>query len=133
MVMLTLRMLLKSELIFHAYTRRLCVILYVLNTVLYRHELSVLPGSPVKGVSITTSTNGAYEMMKQGLGVESEGYEVIDVQQRGGPTLTGVEAAYELPSIPDQPLPDTPSPLCKTGQEKDDDEDGVYETIPGDN
>ena len=29
-----------------------------------------------------------------------------------------------------------PSPLCKTGQEKDDDEeeeDGVYETIHGDN
>ena len=109
------------------------MILYVLNTVLYRHELSVLPGSPVKGVSIATSTNAAYEMMKQGLGVESEDYEVIDVPQRGGPTLTGVEAAYELPSVTDQPLPDTPSPLCKTGQEKDDDEDGVYETIPGDN
>ena len=108
------------------------MILYVLNTVLYRHELSVLPGSPVKGVSITTSAN-AYEMMKQGLGVESEGYEVIDVLQRGGPTMTGVEAAYEVPSVTDQPLPDTPSPLCKTEQEKDDDEDVVYETIPGDN
>ena len=106
------------------------MILYVLNTLLYRHELSVLPGSPVKGVSIATSTNAAYEMMKQGLGLESEDYEVIDVPQRGGPTLT---AAYELPSIPDQPLPDIPSPLCKTGQENDDDEDGVYETIPGDN
>ena len=39
--------------------------------------------------------------------------------------------------VPDQPLPDIPSPLCKTGQEKDDEEeeeeDGVYETIPGDN
>ena len=108
------------------------MILYVLNTVLYRHELSVLPGSPVKGVSITTSTN-AYEMMKQGLGVESEGYELIDAPQRGGPALTSIEAAYELPSVTDQPLPDIPSPLCKTGQEKDDDEDGVYEIIPGDN
>ena len=37
-----------------------------------------------KGVSIATSTNAAYEMMKQGPGVESEGYEVIDVPQRGG-------------------------------------------------
>ena len=103
---------------------------------LYRHELSVLSGCPVKGVSIATSTNAAYEMMKQGLGVESEGYEVIDVPQRGGPTLTSIEAAYEIPSVPDQPLPDIPSPLCKTGQEKDDEEeeeDGVYETIPGDN
>ena len=91
---------------------------------------------PVTGVSIATSTNAAYEMMKQGLGVESEGYEVIDVPQRGGPTLTSIEAAYEIPSVPDQPLPDIPSPLCKTGQEKDDEEeeeDGVYETIPGDN
>ena len=100
----------------------------------YRHELSVLSGFPVKGVSIATSTNAAYEMMKQGPGVESEGYEVIP--QRGGPTLTSIEAAYEVPSVPDQPLPDIPSPLCKSGQEKDDeeeDEDGVYETIPGDN
>ena len=38
----------------------------------------MLSGSPVKGVSIATSTNAVYEMMKQGLGVESEGYEVID-------------------------------------------------------
>ena len=93
----------------------------LLGYVLYRHELSVSP---------------AYEMMKQGLGVESEGYEVIDVPQRGGPTLTSIEAAYEVPSVPDPPLPDIPSPLCKTGQEKDDEEeeeDGVYETIPGDN
>ena len=94
----------------------------------------MLSGFPIKGVSIATSTNAAYEMMKQGPDVESEGYEVIP--QRGGPTLTSIEAAYELPSVPDQPLPDMPSPLCKTGQEKDDeeeDEDGVYETIPGDN
>ena len=105
-----------------------------MSILLYRHELSVLSGFPVKGVSIKTSTNAAYEMMKQGPGVESEGYEVIP--QRGGPTLTSIEAAYEVPSVPDQPLPDIPSPLCKTGQEKDDDEedeDGVYETIPGDN
>ena len=92
----------------------------------------MLSGFPV---SIVTSTNAAYEMMKQGPGVESEGYEVIDVPQRGGPTLTSIEAAYEVPSVPDQPLPDIPSPLCKTGQEKDDEEeeDGVYETIPGNN
>ena len=62
--------------------------------------MSVLSGSPVKGVSIATSTNAAYEMMKQGPGVESEGYEVIDVPQRGGPTLTNIEAAYEIPSVP---------------------------------
>ena len=97
----------------------------------------MLSRSPVTGVSIATSTNAAYEMMKLGLGVESEGYEVIDLPQRGGPTLTSIEAAYEIPSVPDQPLPDIPSSLCKTGQEKDDkeeeEEDGVYETIPGDN
>ena len=97
----------------------------------------MLSGFPVKGVSIATSTNAAYEMMKQGPGVESEGYGVIP--QRGGPTLTSIEAAYEIPSVPDhcdQPLPDIPYPLCKTGQEKDDEEEeeeGVYETIPGDN
>ena len=88
----------------------------------------------MKGVSIATSTNAAYEMMKQGPGIDSEGYEMMDVAQRKGRgEEANIEAAYDVPSVPDQPLPDIPSPL-KTGQEKnDEEEDGVYETIPGDN
>ena len=72
-------------------------------------------------------------MMKQGPGVESEGYEVIDVPQRGGPTLTSIEILLQY--LINHYLTYIPSPLCKTGQEKDDEEeeDGVYETIPGDN
>ena len=96
----------------------------------------MLSESSVKGVSITASTNAAYEMMKQGPGIDLEGYEMMDVAQRKERgEEANVEAAYDVPSVADQPLPDIPSPL-KTGQEKNDEEekeDGVYETIPGDN
>ena len=97
----------------------------------------MFPESSVKGVSITTSTNAVYEMMKQGPGIDSEEYEMIDVAQIRG-REANTEAVYDVPSVPDQPLPDIPSPTqyCKTaavaGQEKYD-EDGVYEKIPGDN
>ena len=40
------------------------------------------------------------------------------IPQRGGPTLTSIEAAYEIPSVPDQPLPDIPSPLCRMMKKK---------------
>ena len=88
----------------------------------------MLSGSPVKGVSIATSTNAAYELMKQGQRVSEGGYEVIDVHQRGA-TLTSVEAAYEVPSVHDQPLPDIPPPN-EASEEVE--EEGVYEAIPGD-
>ena len=61
---------------------------------------------------ITTSPNAAYEVMKQGPG-EPVGYETVDY----------VEGEYEVPSAPQPPLP--PS---KTAEEE-----GTYETIPGDN
>ena len=40
------------------------------------------------------------------------------IPQRGGPTLTSIEAAYEVPSVPDQPLPDILSPLCRMMKKK---------------
>ena len=74
---------------------------------------------------ITTSTNAAYEVMKQGPG-EPVGYETVDVPQRG-PTQAYVEGEYEVPSAPQPPLPDLPP--SKTAEEE---EEGVYEAIPGD-
>ena len=85
--------------------------------------MSVLPDSTVMGVSLTTSTNAAYNTMKQDL-VLLEGYELMNAPQKE-PKVTNVEPAYESPSV----LSDIP-PTCKT-EENEDDEEEVYEVIPG--
>ena len=89
--------------------------------------MSVLPDSTAMGVSLTTSTNAAYNTMKQDL-VLLKGYELMNAPQNE-PKVTNVEPAYESPSVLSQPIPDIP-PTCKT-EENEDDEEEVYEVIPG--
>ena len=87
-------------------------------------------GSKEKGGdAIKTSSNEAYEDMKQGGG---EAYEIMDIT----PTVTtptpaapvDQEGMYEIPSASSQPLPAIPPEEAKEKEE----DDGVYETIPGD-
>ena len=90
-------------------------------------------GSKEKGGdAINTSSNEAYEEMKQGGGEQGEAYEMMDIT----PTVTtptptapaDQEGMYEIPSASSQPLPAIPPEEAKEKEE----EDGVYETIPGD-
>ena len=100
-----------------------------------RHELTVLPGSPViEGVAITTTPNTAYETMKQGGRVGGE-YEVVNSPPGGPPLSKDLEGMYEVPSPPSshQPVPlpvapPTPGNVGGAGEE----EEEVYEPIPGD-
>ena len=86
-------------------------------------------------VAITTTTNTAYEVMKQGGGQEGDHeYELVS-SPRGPPHARDLEGAYETPSLPTphQPLPAvppaeaTPTPGSVGGAEE-----AVYEHIPGD-
>ena len=82
-------------------------------------------------MDIKTTDNTAYEQMKQGLGEpDDEGYELIACHPRE-PPMTGVEKMCEVPSAPPgrDPLPAIPPPVARAGDE----EEGVYEVIPGDN
>ena len=90
-------------------------------------------GSKEKGGdAIKTSSNEAYEEMKQGGGEQGEAYEMMDIT----PTVTTPtpaapaeqEGMYEIPSASSQPLPAIPPEDAKEKEE----DDGVYETIPGD-
>ena len=95
-----------------------------------RFELTGLPSpAVVEGVSIKTSSNAAYEMMKQG-GEPEEGYEEVASPPRGPPPANQ-EVMYEVPSPPPSrdPLPAIPPPVAAAGEEE---EEGVYEIIPGD-
>ena len=107
----------------------------------HRHELVALPGSPmsaVKGVSITTTTNAAYEMVKQ----EGGTHEYDLVSEPPGtypPPAKDLGVAYETPSLPPshQPLPAIPLPVATPPSEKvgvagEEEEEGVYDSIPGD-
>ena len=91
---------------------------------------------------LTTATNPANEMMKQGRG-EGEGggeegdheYELVDVSPGVGPRTakTGYKT-YKIPFLPSQqPLPTIPLPVSLparvVGVAK---QRGVYENIPGD-
>ena len=97
----------------------------------HRHGLVPLPGSPaVEAIAITTTTNTAYEVMKQGGGQEGD-HEYELVSSPGGPPhAKDLEGAYEIPSLPTphQPLPAVPPPGSVGGAE----EEAVYEHIPGD-
>ena len=150
MAMFPLRILLTSKFIHNTIS---CV--FVLYTVCYmRYEMSELTGSTIKGVSITTitnaaaadddyevikhepvedvsiatSTNAAYEIMKQ-RPVASDEYEIVDAP-RGGVTVAAnqeITSYYEIRSIP-QPQSsshDTKS-SSKSGQEG---EGALYEVI----
>ena len=78
-----------------------------------------------EGSTINTSTNEAYGEVKRG---EGEGYEMVDISP-SGQTADDEEGMCESTSVSIQPLP--PIPPTATNKEKD--EDGVYEAIPGDN
>ena len=92
-----------------------------------------------KGGAIQTTSNEAYEKMKQGRGGEGESgaaYEMMDITPTvTTPTKTGptsgadLEGMYETPSASSQPLPAVPPPPETNEKEE---EDGVYEIIPGD-
>ena len=87
----------------------------------------------VEGVSIKTSSNAAYEMLKQG-GEPEEGYEEVASPPRGPPPANR-EGMYEVPSPPPSrdPLPAIPPPVAAAGEEEEEEEEeGVYEIIPGD-
>ena len=98
----------------------------LLHVVLTRHR----NGSKEKGRD--ASSNKAYEDMKQGRGEQGEAYEMMDIT----PTMTtptpaapaDQEGMYEIPSASSQPLPAIPPEEAKEKEE----DDGVYETIPGD-
>ena len=92
-----------------------------------------------KSGAIQTTSNEAYEEMKQGGGGRrgggGEAYEMMDVTPTvTKPTKTGLTSAdlegmYETPSASSQPLPAMPPPPESNEKEE---EDGVYEVIPGD-
>ena len=103
-------------------------------TCVYRFELTDLPSpAVVEGVAIKTSSNAAYEMMKQGEEQE-EGYEPVASPPRGLPPANQ-EVMYEVPSPPPSrdPLPAIPPPVAAAGEEEEEEEEeeGVYEIIPG--
>ena len=107
---------------------------YVMFSYVLFYILPHRNGSKEKGGdAIKTSSNEAYEEMKQGRGEQGEAYEMMDIT----PTVTtptpaapvDQEGMYEIPSASSQPLPTIPPEEVKEKEE----EDGVYETIPGDN
>ena len=79
-----------------------------------------------EGGTIKTSTNEAYGEVKR----EGESYEMVDIPP-SGPTAPAndEEGMYESTLVSTQPLP----PIPPTATDKEEDEDGVYESIPGDN
>ena len=87
-----------------------------------RRALGLLP--PAQDVAIATSTNAAYEMMKQGGqgGRQDGGHQY---ESPGGPPVG--EEAYEIPSLlaPQQPT------AMSTGGGTEGEGEVVYEVIPG--
>ena len=88
-----------------------------------------------KGGALTTTTNPAYEMTKQG-GQESHEYELVGVSPGTAPPIAkAADKTYLMPSPPShQPLPAIPLPVAPptggdVGVAK---EGGVYDNIPGD-
>ena len=95
----------------------------------------------VEGTAIKTTDNTAYGVMKQGVGEPENGYEMVDTSPPGGPPPADEGEKYDVPtsSLCREPLPATPTvggagepnsppPVTGGGEE----EDGVYEIIPGD-
>ena len=92
-----------------------------------------------KGGVLTTNTNPAYEMVKQGDGGGRQGsheYELVGVSP--GTVAKAADKTYEMPSPPShQPLPTiplsvAPLPGGDVGVAKEGEEEGMYDNIPGD-
>ena len=121
---------------------KMCVTI-IKSTVLYFVSFVHRSGSmEAKGSAIQTTNNEAYAEMKQGGGggggggESGEAYEMMDVTPTvTTPTNTGptsaasLEGMYETPSASSQPLPAMPPPPDTNEKEE---EDSVYEVIPGD-
>ena len=91
-----------------------------------------------KGGALTTTTNPAYEMTKQG-GQGSHEYELVDVSPGTAPPIAeAADKTYEMPIPPShQPLPAIPLSVAPptsgdVGVAKEGEEEGVYDNIPGD-
>ena len=104
----------------------------------YRNVVD-LSMSAHKGGAPTTTTNPAYEMVKQGEGGGGQGsheYELVGVSPGAG--AKAADKTYEMPSPPSrQPLPTIPLSVAPpTGRDvgvaKEGEEEGVYDNIPGD-
>ena len=84
-----------------------------------------------KGGALTTTTNPAYEMTKQGGQVGVSPGTVP-------PIAKAADKTYEMPSPPShQPLPAIPLSVAPptggdVGVAKEGEEEGVYDNIPGD-
>ena len=99
--------------------------------------MAKLAESPVIGVAVKTNPNTAYEMMKQhGQGGRLvDDYEPISSPPGGPPP--DVDEKYDIPSPPTshQPLPAIPPPVAPPTASNvgvSEEEEGVYESIPGD-
>ena len=91
-------------------------------------DYEVIKHEPVEDVSIATSTNAAYEIMKQ-RPVASDEYEIVDAPQGGATVVANQEIVsyyYEIPSIPQPSSSHDTKPSSKTGQEG---EGALYEVI----
>ena len=88
----------------------------VTNAAAADDDYEVIKHEPVEDVSIATSTNAAYEIMKQ-RPVASDEYEIVDAPQRG--------ANREIPQTQPSSSHDT-KPSSKSGQEG---EGALYEVI----
>ena len=80
------------------------------------------------GGGISTSTNEAYG--KVVAGEREEGYEMVDVSHRDPPAK--LEEMYEVPMSPPPPPPSQPLPTIPLPPTAGDEEDIVYDVIPGD-
>ena len=104
----------------------------------FRLEMAVLAGSPVtEGDALKTTTNTAYEKMKQrGQGGRLEDdYEYMSTSPGDPPPDNDEKYDMSPPYAPHQPLPPTPCPMApptysNVGVAEEAEE--VYESIPGD-
>ena len=94
----------------------------VTNAAAADDDYEVIKHEPVEDVSIATSTNAAYEIMKQ-RPVVSDEYEIVDAPQGGA--NREITSYYEIPQTQPSSSHDT-KPSSKTGQEG---EGALYEVI----
>ena len=93
----------------------------VTNAAAADDDYEVIKHEPVEDVSIATSTNAAYEIMKQ-RPVASDEYEIVDAPQGGA--NREITSYYEIPQT--QPSSHDTKPSSKSGQEG---EGALYEVI----
>ena len=120
-------------------SEKMCVkiILTVIKCAMFASFVHRSGSVEAEGSAIQTTSNEAYEKMKQGGGGgRGEAYEMMDVtpivttpNKIGSTSAADMEGMYETPSASSQPLPAVPPPPETNEKEE---EDGVYEVIPGD-